>query len=655
MIARRERLPKLPKGRVVAVDTETTGLHPHLGHRVFCIAFMSNRGEHAVLWKTPAAIRWVQRLMSDPDRDVVFHNAKFDLKMLAYDGLDLDAIRANVHCTLILSKLFNFNGARMQHSLAALAPYYLKHEDDDKVEIVKWLKTQNTKAKMRQRGRELNFRDVPQDILRKRVLWDAKSTLFLFAKFYPVVRSRCPDLYATEQALQFVCIDMERRGVAVDLTHARKLEAECRDWMARILHLLTDLCCPVVAQYKDGARTIEADDFNPGSDRHLIGAFEAVGIPLRYRTKTGRWSFNDYAMLRYVSEPVMAVMRESSEQGWKPERFVQALQDAVREHDLPDRELLPPLILRYRTLGKLASTYYRHMLDNAVDRWKDKRGREYGILHCSFNPTEAKTGRFSSSQPNLQNIPRTLGPRECFVPRPGRHWWAIDYEQIEMKMFAHFAKDQHMADAIAEDIHRAVAARIYKVPLDQVTSEQRKRAKAINFGIIYGAGPGKIAETLTQRGLPTSELETARLCANYHHEFPSVRKLTRELETQLVRHGFVRNPFGRMYHIPPAFAYKALNYECQGTSADLMKARMVAVAQWLKKSGYRTRLVLTVHDELVFEGPPKEAEQVVPTIMGLMEDKTSYIVPITVDVEVVRNRWSRKEKPGALGLRLCAA
>ncbi len=259
----------------------------------------------------------------------------------------------------------------------------------------------------------------------------------------------------------------------------------------------------------------------------------------------------------------------------------------------------------------------------------------------------------SSSGPNLQNMPRILGPRECFIPRPGRRWWMIDYEQVEMKFFAHFAEDDFMIKAIAEDIHLAVAAEIYHLTKDKVSSEQRKRAKGVNFGIIYGSGAATMAETLTKKGIITSIPEAALLVAAYHRRFPSVRRATNKLKIELNRTGYLTNPFGRRYHIPKKKSYIGLNYECQGTSADLMKQRMVRVWLWLRKMGYKTKIILQVHDELGFEMPRNE-EHIIPQLIEMMEDLTSYRVPITVDAKCVTKRWSKKHKPSEVGVNLAA-
>jgi DNA polymerase-1 len=218
-----------------------------------------------------------------------------------------------------------------------------------------------------------------------------------------------------------------------------------------------------------------------------------------------------------------------------------------------------------------------------------------------------------------------------------------------MRFFVHFSGDETMAAAINDDIHLTVAAEIYDKPKEEITSEQRKRAKGTNFGIIYGSGAATQAETLTKKGLPTTIAESTVFVNKYHRKFPSVRRTTKRFGIELKEFGFVTNPFGRRYHIPHKFAYKLLNYMCQGTSADLMKRGMVEIWEWLRATNKISRLILTVHDELVFECPRFEEQEVIAKACEIMEELTMFKIPMTVSVDVVAKRWSEKLKPKDLG------
>jgi len=662
-------LPPLPclEGNVVAIDTETTGLNPYdngvhdkfgnaSGARIFCWSYKTSKGEWGFMLKNPRNIRWLKRLMNDPTKHIVFQNAKFDLKMLSFEGLDVLSLKADIHCTMILSKVLD--SVEKRHNLRFLARKHLGWTTEDKDEIEYWLKT-NKRSFTKEHGRSPNFRDAPLSLVKDRVRWDTEATLEIFGVLYPRARRICNELYETERHLLFVCLDMESTGVLIDITRARELKAEAQITLDRIKADLDKLICPLTFEKKKKGEMIKVtvDEFNPGSSAlQLPAAFEKLGIPLKYKTKPkknhktggktggGNWAFDEYAMIRYVSEPLVDVIRDSGEEGWPGDKFYRAVRKTVRKHKLNKRELLPPLILKYRQLSKMISTYYDHFINDCLDVHFTPAGIEIGTIHCKFNQSTAMTGRFSSSEVNLQNQPRKLGPRECFITRNGRNHYHFDYDQIEMKMFVHFAEDTKMAEAIKDDIHAHVAAEVYNIPLEEVTSERRKRAKGVNFGIIYGSGPATMAETLTKKGLPTTVAQSTRLVLGYHKKFPSVQRTVRELKQDLKQKGYVTNPFGRRYRIKLKFAYKALNYMCQGTSADQMKKAMVDIWYWLRENNLKSKMILTVHDEIVLEVPPVEERLVLPKVKAIMEDLETYFVPMTVSVEKVAMNWSKKEK-----------
>lgn len=670
-----------PRGKIVAFDVETNGLKAHKGHRIFAWAYITELGEYGYMRKTPENVEWVKRLFLDKSKTVVVHNGKFELKMLQAEGLDVFEHYdhgALVEDTMLMSKVLN--STEQEHGLKFCGRRYVGRDTTDKSDIEDWLKEHNRKKFVRNRGgRVFNFSDVPDDVLKRRVLWDVETTLYLYFFFRSRIRAMCEELYQTERNLLYVCFDMETHGVEVDVTRAKELKAQALLDLEKMRRDLNDLVLPLTIPKKRKRRVngekvsvivdeVLEDEFNPGSQPQMVAAFRKLGIELKYKTQPkkdkktgmlkggGNWAFDEYAMIRYVSRPLVAIIRDSGEEGWPAARFYSSVHATIREHSLPKREMLMPLVLKYRELSKMVTTYYDHIIDDAVDVVTEENGRERGRMHCLFNQSEAMTGRFSSSDPNLQNMPRILGPRECFLARRGRHNWHLDYSQVEMRMFVHFAKDEHMAAEIDKDIHLYVATRIYNKPRDQVTKEQRKRAKGTGFGILYGSGPGTQAETLTKKGLPTTKPEASRIVANFHREFPSVRRLTNQLKIELARNGYIENPFGRRYYIPTKFGYKALNYLCQGTPADLIKRAMVKIWKWLRAEGHwpRVRLIMTIHDELVIECPPSLAGTIIPQILRMMEDRTTYFVPVTCEAEVSPKRWSQKLDPAELGFQIAA-
>jgi DNA polymerase I-like protein with 3'-5' exonuclease and polymerase domains len=667
---------------------------------------MTNKGEWGFMWKSEANLAWIKRLFADPTKQIVFHNGKFDLKMFAYEGIDVLDMKAKPHCTLILAKMFN--GMMQDYKLEKLGSRLIGRKTAEKTEIIDWLKT-NSRQFQKEHGRKPGFKDAPTQLVKQRAIWDVQTTLMLYYWLKPQVDKICPELYETERELMLVVVDMEKTGILVDITRAKLLRAKAKAGITSIQREINRLVCPItikslrctgrfvdkhgkskrckrkvvsvkltanglppIACAKCGCPEFEEQEvvlekLNTNSSAiEIPAAFEKMGYQLRYKTKPkkgkkggkstggGSWSFDEYAMLRYMSPKLARVVRESGEEGWSIEKWHDALMAAWNSNNLPDRDLLPPLILKLNELQKLVSTYYDHLIEETVDVHTEPSGRIVGTLHAKFNQSEAMSGRFSSSQPNMQNMPRILGPRECFIVRKGRYNWHLDYEQVEMKFFVHFAQDKFMAKAIEGDIHLAVAAQIYDVRIELVTKEMRKRAKGVNFGIIYGSGAATMAEALTKKGLITSHPEAALLVANYHRRFPSVRRISNKLKVELNRNDYVTNPHGRRYYLDKKKGYKALNYLCQGTSADVMKAAMVRCWKWLRANGFRTKLILQVHDELGFEVPHSEAEIVIPQLIKLMEDLTTYMIPITVDAEVVTKRWSEKHKPADLGYKFAA-
>lgn len=660
------KIPPVLKGKIIGLDTETTGLDPYHGDRIFCWSYFTDKGEYGFMYKNPANLKWLDRLLNDPTKEVVLQKAKFDLKMLLFEDIDVLNLKAKIHCTLIMSKVLN--SVQVHHDLSYLAREHLHRFSSDKEDIEKWIKA-NTRNFNKLHNRKPTFKDAPIHLVKRRVLWDAETTYYLFQVLYPKVQEICPELYETERKLMFVCIDMENTGVLIDITKAKELRAKAQISVKRTQKELNELVCPLTVRYKRKGKLVEkvVEEFNPNSStRHLPAAFRKLNIQLKYKTKPkkgkkgrgktggGNWCFDEYALVRYVSKPLALVIHTSGKENWSAVKFLREVHRVVVEHNLNKRELLSPLILKYREQSKLIATYYDHLINDCVDVKITPTGREIGVLHCKFNQSEAMTGRFSSSGLNLQNMPRLLGPRECFIVRKGRKNWYFDYEQVEMRFYVHFSKDKKMAANLATDLHRHTASEIYKKPLEDITKEERERAGSINFAVIYGVGAATMAETLSRKGAPTTESEALQFIEKYRSIYPSVQRTTNVLKNQLKRKGYVTNPFGRRYYIPIKLGYKALDYMCQGTSADQLKKAMVDIWYWLRKEELKTKLIKTIHDELGFEIPHSEEKKVVSKIIETMQDLTSYFVPITVGVDIAPKRWSQKIKPADIGFKLAA-
>jgi DNA polymerase I-like protein with 3'-5' exonuclease and polymerase domains len=623
---------------VIALDTETTGLSPYHGDRIFALGYFTNMGEYGFMDWDEKTREWMSRLLGDSSKTLIFHNAKFDLKMLGSEGLDIFESKAHVDCTLIMSRIFRENGS---HKLRDLGVKYLKRDAEDKDEIEEYITGLKRKRFRKTHGRDPNFSDAPREMVKRRCLWDVETGLLLWYFLNERLSPEELELYKKENKLMYAVIDMENTGYRVDITRAKELRGEAERDSQEILDHLNSLVCPLEGIKRGKTQNETADVFNPGSSAEMEAAFRKLGYELKYKTEKGGWAFDEYAMLRYVSPPLQKIIRGASEESWKGSRYLHEVLKTIEDEELDPGEALPPLVLKCRELSKMVSTYYNSIIDKAVDR-KTIRGREYGTLHCSFNQSGTRTGRFSSSQPNLQNIPRIMGPRECFVTRPGLWNFHFDYQQVEMRLLVHFTKDRKMADAIEKDIHRAVAAEVYDIPEDKVQSEQRKRAKGVNFGVIYGAGGPKIAYSLTKKGLPTSPMEGKELVAKYKQRFPSFLRLSGELKRQLARHGYVANPLGRRYHVDKDKSYILVNCLCQGTSADIIKDAIVKIWSFLRENGYRSKIISTIHDEIVLQVPQRERKTVPSKVVEMMEDHERWFVPLLVDTEVSKKRWSCK-------------
>ena len=314
----------------------------------------------------------------------------------------------------------------------------------------------------------------------------------------------------------------------------------------------------------------------------------------------------------------------------KPSTSEEVLQ--ILAQDYP----LPKLILEHRSLSKLKTTY--------TDKLPKMINKNTGRVHTSYNQAVAITGRLASSDPNLQNIPiRTLDGRkvrEAFIAPKGSKILSADYSQIELRIMAHLSKDKRLIQAFKnnEDIHRITAAEIFNTSIDNITNEQRRYAKVINFGLIYGMGPFSLAKNLNiERSAAQNYIE------RYFTQYPSVKKYMEDAKQVAREKGFVETHFGRRLWLPEingangiskAAAERAANNgPMQGTAADLIKLAMIDVQTWIdKESNIKGKMIMQVHDELVFEVPDNEVEIFKKIIPNLMEKVASLSVPLIVDV-----------------------
>jgi DNA polymerase-1 len=393
-----------------------------------------------------------------------------------------------------------------------------------------------------------------------------------------------------EMPLTGVLSQMERNGVRVDEAHLSRLSEEYQADLERLEEQIYELA---------------GERFLVSSPKQLqVILFEKLKLPPLKKTKTG------YSTAEGV------------------------LEELAHHHELPIR------ILAWRRLSKLKSTYL-----DALPRLINERSAR---IHPHFHQTGAATGRLSCSDPNVQNIPiRTeegIRIREAFVPAEGCCLFAADYSQVELRILAHYSGDQSLLDAFAkgEDIHRRTAAEVAGILVDEVSADQRARAKAVNFGIIYGSSAFGLANQL---GIATGEAQEA--IDTYFERYAGVARFLKETVVDAKKSGFVTTLLGRRRQLPDlasrnrvlrqAAERMAVNTVIQGTAADLIKRAMVDVDAALTGEGLSARMILQVHDELVFELPESELSQLAPLVRGCMEGVFELSVPLVVETGVGAN------------------
>jgi DNA polymerase-1 len=434
---------------------------------------------------------------------------------------------------------------------------------------------------------------VPTETVAPYAAEDADIALRLAALLRPQLEAEGLDelFNNLEMPLLPVLADMERTGIRVDCQQLKAMSVELSGEADRLHDQIIDAA---------------GRPFNPDSPKQLGEIlFEVLGFPVVKRTKTG----------------------PSTDSG--------VLEQLASEH--ADKPAIPALILEYRKLTKLIGTYLK-ALGECIHPSTER-------VHTSFHQAGTATGRLSSSDPNLQNIPiRTEQGRRirsAFVADEGCQLLAADYSQVELRMLAHFCRDETLMQAFADDqdIHAIVAAEVFGVPLAEVSPEQRSRAKGVNFGIIYGQTAYGLA-----RGLQIPRKEAADFISTYHRRFPRIREFLDDCIQQAKENGYVETIFKRRRNIteidarnPQARAAAerlAINSVVQGSAADLIKQAMVNLDRRIREDEHPARMLLQIHDELVFEIPVADVESEQAMIVEEMTGAIDLAVPLKVDVGV---------------------
>jgi DNA polymerase-1 len=512
-------------------------------------------------------------LLEDPSRPKLGQNLKYDMSVLANYGIRMAGVAQD---TMLQSYVLASTATR--HDMDSLAKKYLEHETIHFEDIAG------------KGAKQLAFDQIPLELASPYAAEDADVTLRLHLELFPRLRAEPSllDLYQQiEVPLVPVLSRMERNGVRID---AKLLAAQSADMAAR-MHDLEQ------AAYEEAGRK-----FNMGSPKQIGEIFfQEKGFPVVARTPKGAPSTSE------------SVLQQLAEQG----------------HDLPR------IILEHRGLAKLKSTY--------TDKLPQMVNQVTGRVHTSYHQAVAATGRLSSSDPNLQNIPirsedgRRI--RRAFVPEPGRRMLAADYSQIELRIMAHLSGDERLLAAFAAgmDIHRATASEVWGVEPTQVSGDQRRSAKAINFGLIYGMSAFGLARQLgIERGAAQEYVDL------YFQRYPGVKAFMDRIREQARRDKYVETLFGRRLYLTDidhsnqgrrAGAERtAINAPMQGTAADIIKRAMIAVDQWIESERPPVRMIMQVHDELVFEVEDDAVATIAERIRKEMESAAELKVPLLVDL-----------------------
>ncbi|MCL5797100.1 MAG: DNA polymerase I [Gammaproteobacteria bacterium] len=519
-----------------------------------------------------AALNAIKPLLEDNQLKKLGHNLKYDRHILLNHGIQLAGV-----CDDTMLESYVVNATASRHNMDDLAQYYLGHTTTTFEDIAGKGKTQ------------LNFADIALDVAAPYACEDVAVTQALHHHFQQALTQtpELKELYESiERPLMPIIGAMERTGVKIDTTALMEQSTAMADDIAHL---------------ELRAHNLAGQVFNLSSSNQLATIlFEKMGLPVLKKTPGGKPSTN---------EEVLEQLAETYE--------------------------LPAVILEYRSLSKLKSTY----LDALPNHIQAQTGR----VHSSFHQAVTATGRLSSSDPNLQNIPvrNEAGRRirKAFIAEPGYQLLAADYSQIELRLMAHLSQDTALLTAFAQniDVHTATAAEVFDTPLEQVTKEQRRAAKAVNFGLIYGMSAFGLAKQLgVERKMAQHYIDT------YFARYPGVAHYMAEAKETAKSKGYVETIFHRRLYLPDiqaknaavrAYAERtAINAPLQGSAADLIKLAMLRVHDWLTHECPSAKLIMQVHDELVLEVPETDCARVAVALKDCMEQAAQLSVPLVVEV-----------------------
>ena len=586
----RQWIKRLWKAGVFSLDTETTSLDT-LCAELVGISFTDHAGEGAYLplahdyvgaplqVSLKDALTCLRPLLEDSKIGKIGQNLKYDRSVLQNYGIDLKGIRFD---TMLESYVLNSTGSR--HDMNTLALKYLGYQ------VVKYEEVAGSGKS------QVSFSQVDVERAGHYAAEDADIAMRLHEKIYPQLQlepALCSVLETIEIPLVSVLSRVERNGVRVDCDMLSNHSIELGER---------------IAQIEKKAHAAAGVAFNIASPRQIQEVlFEKLDLPIISKTPKGQ-----------------------------PSTAEHVLQELAEDHKLPR------LILEYRSLSKLKSTY--------TDKLPELVSPLTGRVHTSYHQAAVATGRLSSSNPNLQNIPvRTEEGRrirQAFIPDPGHVLVAADYSQIELRIMAHLSADEGLLSAFANDadIHRATAAEVFSIKPSKVTDDQRRSAKAINFGLIYGMSAFGLGKQL---GI--GRIEAQDYIDRYFSRYPGVQAFMENTRAQAREQRFVETVFGRRLYLNDmgssnharrqAAERAAINAPMQGTAADLIKLAMLAVDRSITEQNLQMRMIMQVHDELVLEVSEDDVDQTRTMLNSLMTSVAELAVPLKVEVSAGKN-WA---------------
>jgi DNA polymerase-1 len=581
---------KLDKCKVFAIDTETNSLDTVTANLVgISLSVKEGSGCYIPIGhkyegcpkqlKLQEVIDEIGKAVERNKEKAVGQNLKFDIPILSRHGIVIDKFHAD---TMLMSYVLNSTATR--HGMDKLAMYYLNYE------TIKYGDVAGTASK------QISFSEVEIDAASNYAAEDADITLRLFNKLEELLKekpSQIKLLQELEYPLVHVLSRVEQNGAKIDKD---KLKEHSKELSAKISDLTAQ------------AYKISGEEFNLDSPKQLLEVlYEKLKLPVLKKTPKGQPSTNE-----------------------------ETLQRLSEEYELPK------IILQYRTLAKLKSTYTDSLI--RIENPSSKR------IHTSYQQAVTSTGRLSSTEPNLQNIPIKTAEgrriREAFVPDKNNILISADYSQIELRIMAHLSKDNNLTNAFNKglDVHSATAAEVFGVNLEEVTQDQRRSAKAINFGLMYGMS----AFGLT-RQLDIPRAEAQKYLDTYFERYTGVKDYMANTKAQAKKDMFVETIMGRRLYLNEINAANglrrqaaeraAINAPLQGSAADIIKKAMIDIDTFLNKEMPEVKMIMQVHDELIFEAPKNNAEEVLNLMKEMMEGAVKLDIPLIADAAIGQN-WN---------------